>query len=171
MTSRTGRGSTRRAARRPSPPSTSSAMVRHSLSVICYLFSLRFKLARGRGAVPAGETLDYHQHLAPAYGSTLVHNIDSVRTRHKPTPCTSLHRAPGITRLPILEGEVSHVEIPRTNSSLGVTIVGGSDTPLRCVVVQEVRPHLCLHQHLHPYPTVFCFDDVSYFLAFTKKAS
>jgi len=46
----------------------------------------------------------------------------------------------GITRLPILEGEVSHVEIPRTNSSLGVTIVGGSDTPLRCVVVQEVFP-------------------------------
>lgn len=46
----------------------------------------------------------------------------------------------GITRLPILEGEVSHVEIPRTSSSLGITIVGGSDTPLRCVVVQEVFP-------------------------------
>ncbi|CAB4058308.1 unnamed protein product [Lepeophtheirus salmonis] len=46
----------------------------------------------------------------------------------------------GITRLPILEGEVSHVEIPRTNSSLGITIVGGADTPLRCVVVQEVFP-------------------------------
>ena len=42
----------------------------------------------------------------------------------------------GITRLPILEGEVSHVEIPRTSSCLGITIVGGSDTPLRCVVVQ-----------------------------------
>ena len=42
----------------------------------------------------------------------------------------------GITRLPILEGEVSHVEIPRTSSALGITIVGGSDTPLRCVVVQ-----------------------------------
>ena len=46
----------------------------------------------------------------------------------------------GITRLPILEGEVSHVEIPRTSASLGLTIVGGSDTPLRCVVVQEVFP-------------------------------
>jgi len=46
----------------------------------------------------------------------------------------------GITRLPILEGEVSHVEIPRTSSALGLTIVGGSDTPLRCVVVQEVFP-------------------------------
>merc|ERR1719210_1741622 len=46
----------------------------------------------------------------------------------------------GITRLPVLEGEVSHVEIPRTSSSLGMTIVGGADTPLRCVVVQEVYP-------------------------------
>ena len=36
----------------------------------------------------------------------------------------------GITRLPVLEGEVSHVEIPRTSSSLGMTIVGGADTPL-----------------------------------------
>ena len=36
----------------------------------------------------------------------------------------------GITRLPVLEGEVSHVEIPRTSQSLGVTIVGGADTPL-----------------------------------------
>jgi len=44
----------------------------------------------------------------------------------------------GITRLPVLEGEVSHVEIPRTSSALGMTIVGGADTPLRCVVVQEV---------------------------------
>ena len=32
------------------------------------------------------------------------------------------------------------MEIPRTSSSLGITIVGGSDTPLRCVVVQEVFP-------------------------------
>ncbi|XP_059091780.1 ligand of Numb protein X 2-like isoform X2 [Tigriopus californicus] len=46
----------------------------------------------------------------------------------------------GITRLPILEGEVSHIEIPRTRPSLGMTIVGGSDTPLRCVVVQEIYP-------------------------------
>ncbi|XP_064121542.1 ligand of Numb protein X 2-like [Macrobrachium nipponense] len=46
----------------------------------------------------------------------------------------------GITRLPILEGEISHIEIPRGNNPLGITIVGGSDTPLRCVVVQEVFP-------------------------------
>ena len=30
----------------------------------------------------------------------------------------------------MLEGEVSHVEIPRTSPSLGITIVGGADTPL-----------------------------------------
>ena len=46
----------------------------------------------------------------------------------------------GITRLPILEGEVSHVEIPRTSSSLGITIMGGSDTPLRCNDVREDFP-------------------------------
>ena len=44
----------------------------------------------------------------------------------------------GITRLPILDGEVSHDEIPLTSSSLGITIVGGSDTPLRGVDVQDV---------------------------------
>merc|ERR1719278_1382257 len=59
----------------------------------------------------------------------------------EPPPTPSIHViSDGITRLPILEGEVSHVEIPRTSSSLGVTIVGGADTPLRCVVVQEVFP-------------------------------
>ena len=30
----------------------------------------------------------------------------------------------------MLEGEVSHVEIPRTGQNLGITIVGGADTPL-----------------------------------------
>ncbi|XP_043218268.1 ligand of Numb protein X 2-like isoform X2 [Amphibalanus amphitrite] len=44
----------------------------------------------------------------------------------------------GITRLPIIEGEISHIEIPRTATNLGMTIVGGADTPLRCVVIQEV---------------------------------
>ncbi|KAL7630701.1 UNVERIFIED_CONTAM: hypothetical protein RMT77_019089 [Armadillidium vulgare] len=44
----------------------------------------------------------------------------------------------GITRLPILEGEISHIELPRDQKTLGLTIVGGSDTPLRCVVVQEI---------------------------------
>lgn len=40
------------------------------------------------------------------------------------------YKTEGITRLPILEGEVSHVDIPRTNPTLGITIVGGADTPL-----------------------------------------
>ncbi|XP_046681916.1 ligand of Numb protein X 2-like isoform X2 [Homalodisca vitripennis] len=46
----------------------------------------------------------------------------------------------GITRLPVLEGEVSHIEIPRLSPTLGITVVGGSDTALRCIVVQEVFP-------------------------------
>ena len=36
--------------------------------------------------------------------------------------------SPGITRLPIIEGEISHIEIPRTATNLGMTIVGGADT-------------------------------------------
>ncbi|CAL4083578.1 unnamed protein product, partial [Meganyctiphanes norvegica] len=71
-------------------------------------------------------------------------------TNEKDNKRLSIHViSDGITRLPILEGEISHIEIPRFsstpqnstgNSPLGVTIVGGSDTPLRCVVVQEVFP-------------------------------
>lgn len=49
-------------------------------------------------------------------------------------------RNKGITRLPVLEGEISHIEIPRVATNLGITIVGGADTALRCVVVQEVFP-------------------------------
>ena len=36
----------------------------------------------------------------------------------------------GITRLPVLEGEISHIEIPRVTTNLGITIVGGADTAL-----------------------------------------
>jgi hypothetical protein len=32
----------------------------------------------------------------------------------------------------VLEGEISHIEIPRTTPNLGVTIVGGIDTALVC---------------------------------------
>ncbi|KAK8405018.1 hypothetical protein O3P69_001533 [Scylla paramamosain] len=46
----------------------------------------------------------------------------------------------GVSRPPVLEGQITHLEVPRTHTSLGITIVGGSDTPLRCVVVQEVFP-------------------------------
>ena len=53
---------------------------------------------------------------------------------------------PGITRLPVLEGEVSHVEIPRTSQSLGITIVGGADTPL-----------VGQHSHFSVFITFFCF--------------
>jgi len=45
---------------------------------------------------------------------------------------------PGITRLPVLEGEVSHVEIPRTSQGLGITIVGGADTPLVRLFLKKI---------------------------------
>ena len=46
----------------------------------------------------------------------------------------------GITRLPILDGKIYHVEFPRKSSSLGITNSGSSDTLLWCVVVHEVFP-------------------------------
>jgi len=71
-------------------------------------------------------------------GAGCDHRGPSKKMKDHQNECT--FKKEGITRLPILEGEVSHVEIPRTSSALGITIVGGSDTPLRCVVVQEVFP-------------------------------
>ncbi|KAK7085129.1 PDZ domain binding [Halocaridina rubra] len=70
------------------------------------------------------------------WGWTVKNNLSD-----KTTKTLNIHViSDGITRLPILEGEISHIEIPRGNRILGLTIVGGSDTPLRCVVVQEVFP-------------------------------
>lgn len=60
----------------------------------------------------------------------------SSRLRTKSVP-HDLHQK-GITRLPVLEGEISHIEIPRSSTNLGITIVGGADTALHCIVVQEV---------------------------------
>lgn len=44
--------------------------------------------------------------------------------------CNSCVCCAGITRLPVLEGEISHIEIPRVTTNLGITIVGGADTAL-----------------------------------------
>ncbi|CAC5403710.1 LNX1_2 [Mytilus coruscus] len=38
------------------------------------------------------------------------------------------------------EGEVSTIEIQRSQADLGISIVGGCDTPLVCIVIQEVFP-------------------------------
>lgn len=43
-------------------------------------------------------------------------------------------------RVPILEGHINKVEIPRSSSVLGISIVGGYDSPLRCVIIQEIHP-------------------------------
>ncbi|GAB1607489.1 E3 ubiquitin-protein ligase LNX-like isoform X1 [Argonauta hians] len=41
---------------------------------------------------------------------------------------------------PVVDGEVSTIEIQRPNPELGISIVGGSDTPLLCIVIQEIFP-------------------------------
>ncbi|XP_052799032.1 ligand of Numb protein X 2-like [Mya arenaria] len=41
---------------------------------------------------------------------------------------------------PVIKGEVTTIEIGRDQIDLGISIVGGCDTPLVCVVVQEVFP-------------------------------
>ncbi|XP_029643033.1 ligand of Numb protein X 2 isoform X2 [Octopus sinensis] len=41
---------------------------------------------------------------------------------------------------PVIDGEVSTIEIQRTSPELGISIVGGSDTPLLCIVIQEIFP-------------------------------
>ncbi|CAG5115068.1 unnamed protein product [Candidula unifasciata] len=42
---------------------------------------------------------------------------------------------------PVMEGEVSTIEIQRREGeSLGISVVGGCDTPLVCTVIQEVFP-------------------------------
>uniref|UniRef100_A0A8W8NQE1 Ligand of Numb protein X 2 n=1 Tax=Magallana gigas TaxID=29159 RepID=A0A8W8NQE1_MAGGI len=41
---------------------------------------------------------------------------------------------------PVLDGEVSTIEIQRSRADLGISIVGGNDTPLGCIVIQEVFP-------------------------------
>nr|XP_022322951.1 ligand of Numb protein X 2-like isoform X3 [Crassostrea virginica] len=41
---------------------------------------------------------------------------------------------------PVLDGEVSTIEIQRSRAELGISIVGGNDTPLGCIVIQEVFP-------------------------------
>ncbi|WAR01512.1 LNX2-like protein [Mya arenaria] len=40
----------------------------------------------------------------------------------------------------VIKGEVTTIEIERDQIDLGISIVGGCDTPLVCVVVQEVFP-------------------------------
>ncbi|XP_060078546.1 E3 ubiquitin-protein ligase LNX-like [Ylistrum balloti] len=41
---------------------------------------------------------------------------------------------------PVMDGEVSTIEIQRTQADLGISVVGGCDTPLACIVIQEIFP-------------------------------
>jgi hypothetical protein len=66
----------------------------------------------------------------------------------------------GITRLPVLEGEISHIEIPRTTPNLGVTIVGGIDTAL-------VRT-LFFFIHISPFHSRECTRNKKYDTTLTQ---
>ncbi|XP_060573716.1 ligand of Numb protein X 2-like isoform X2 [Ruditapes philippinarum] len=53
---------------------------------------------------------------------------------------------------PVLCGEVSTIEIQRDQADLGMSVVGGCDTPLVCVVIQEIFPDtvICRDGRLQP---------------------
>lgn len=42
--------------------------------------------------------------------------------------------------VPVIEGEVTTLDIPRGSFDLGISIVGGCDTPLMAIVIQEIFP-------------------------------
>ncbi|XP_013397282.1 E3 ubiquitin-protein ligase LNX isoform X3 [Lingula anatina] len=42
--------------------------------------------------------------------------------------------------VPVIEGEVTTLDIPKGSYDLGISIVGGCDTPLMAVVIQEIFP-------------------------------
>ncbi|XP_074659859.1 ligand of Numb protein X 2-like isoform X1 [Tubulanus polymorphus] len=45
-----------------------------------------------------------------------------------------------LPKMPVMEGEVTTIEIPRGCYDFGMAIVGGVDTPLMCVLIQEIFP-------------------------------
>ncbi|ESO97584.1 hypothetical protein LOTGIDRAFT_103997 [Lottia gigantea] len=47
---------------------------------------------------------------------------------------------------PVMDGEVSTIEIQRASPELGISIVGGCDTPLICTVIQEIVPDGVVHK-------------------------
>ncbi|KAL4225196.1 PDZ domain binding [Mactra antiquata] len=46
----------------------------------------------------------------------------------------------------VLSGEVSTIEIQRDQADLGLSVVGGCDTPLVCIVIQEIFPDGVIHR-------------------------
>lgn len=59
--------------------------------------------------------------------------------RHQPS-CVTLPKPQGAPQTEIIGGELCKIEILRTCPVLGISIVGGHDSPLRCIVIQEVLP-------------------------------
>ncbi|KAK7085131.1 PDZ domain binding [Halocaridina rubra] len=95
--------------------------------------------------MPRGDLEDHLKYRCPGnwvscpYSTTGCEYRGSQRSMATHTT-TCAFKDLGISRPPIVEGEICHIEIPRTQTALGITIVGGSDTPLRCVVIQVVFP-------------------------------
>ncbi|XP_035682957.1 ligand of Numb protein X 2-like isoform X6 [Branchiostoma floridae] len=54
--------------------------------------------------------------------------------------CTYKHTISTIPRLPVLEGEITTIEVRKSSQSehLGISVVGGCETPLVSMIVQEV---------------------------------
>ncbi|KAK3871161.1 hypothetical protein Pcinc_023675, partial [Petrolisthes cinctipes] len=92
-----------------------------------------------------GDLEDHLKYRCPGNWVSCPHATSGCNYRgpHRSLPAhthTCTYKDQGVPRPPIVEGEITHLEIPRTHPALGITIVGGFDTPLRCVVVQEVFP-------------------------------
>lgn len=92
-----------------------------------------------------GDLEDHLKYRCPGNWVSCPHTTSGCDYRGPPRSMTTHtatcpYKDQGVSRPPILEGQITHLEVPRTHTALGITIVGGSDTPLRCVVVQEVFP-------------------------------
>ncbi|XP_069692824.1 ligand of Numb protein X 2-like isoform X2 [Periplaneta americana] len=88
-----------------------------------------------------GDLQDHLNLRCPA--ASVAWSMKSPRCAASKVP-SSPTKSKGITRLPVLEGEISHIEIPRLATNLGITIVGGADTALACQALRKMSPVLRL---------------------------
>ncbi|XP_066287865.1 ligand of Numb protein X 2-like isoform X4 [Branchiostoma lanceolatum] len=93
---------------------------------------------------------DLEAHLIHRCKGTTVRCLRAVAgCRFKGTPaalkehmqkCTYKHTISTIPRLPVLEGEITTIEVRKSSQAehLGISVVGGCETPLVSMIVQEV---------------------------------
>lgn len=84
---------------------------------------------------------DYRQHTTMQTSSTAKYVIGGLRF----PALTQAPRPPALTstmyeshRHPVMEGEPCLLELSRGCFDLGISIVGGVDTPLSCIIIQEI---------------------------------